>query len=482
MSESMRVLAPQIEEFPIELTAMCIGGVGDEWVGDPRYGLWCYDERGTQGLRDMIDQAAAVGAELIVVGQNMNHTWRSEVGIEFQSKANMSWFKELVTHAAQGGTGGAGGRVEMGVYQLVKNARSATASNQAAPANAGLPGYTSGYDDMDPVTMQTCHKNHEATCRGGSGCCSLCSANAYFDAMRASMLEFWDTTGMTVIDQDGAEIGESCANVSHVHHHGLNDSIVMQWRAMEDTFREYMRRGGYIRGMPGNFYEGGQSKAPGGYDEETYSLPRWQWIHRTRQRMIADFQFRDRVGAQVSRYYPLPVTQYHPTAAGYASAATIEPIADHLLEYEWALSQTFGTGITASVRGYRIFDPAVNESRALVQKWFDFARRYRRVITSDFITLQWSNLTSWDGVFHAALPKHREISERGLAVFWNPLNHTLADVPISLPMYYTGARVGDTVSWREQEGAAHPVVVTDKKTIELSLTLRALGVTYVVVE
>eukprot|EP00041_Stephanoeca_diplocostata_P008163 m.118243 g.118243 ORF g.118243 m.118243 type:complete len:204 (-) comp17200_c0_seq5:723-1334(-) len=98
------------------------------------------------------------------------------------------------------------------------------------------------------------------------------------------------------------------------------------------------------------------------------------------------------------------------------------------------------------------------------------------------MSTQWSNLTSWDGVFHAALPKHREISERGLAVFWNPLNHTLADVPISLPMYYTGARVGDTVSWREQEGAAHPVVVTDKKTIELSLTLRALGVTYVVVE
>lgn len=31
---------------------------------------------------------------------------------------------------------------------------------------------------------------------------------------------------------------------------------------------------------------------------------------------------------------------------------------------------------------------AVSASRALVKKWFDFARRYRRLVTSDFITLQ----------------------------------------------------------------------------------------------
>lgn len=32
-------------------------------------------------------------------------------------------------------------------------------------------------------------------------------------------------------------INSTQANVSHIHHHGLNDSIVIQWRAMEDTFR-----------------------------------------------------------------------------------------------------------------------------------------------------------------------------------------------------------------------------------------------------
>ena len=39
--------------------------------------------------------------------------------------------------------------------------------------------------------------------------------------------------------------------------------------------------------MPGHTVEGGQSKVPGGYSEETFSLPRWTWIDRVRESLLA---------------------------------------------------------------------------------------------------------------------------------------------------------------------------------------------------
>jgi hypothetical protein len=46
-------------------------------------------------------------------------------------------------------------------------------------------------------------------------------------------------------------------------------------------------RVGFIMGMPGSVMEAGEAKVPGGYSEMTYSLPRWEWIDRTRMQIIA---------------------------------------------------------------------------------------------------------------------------------------------------------------------------------------------------
>lgn len=68
-----RTLAPQTEQFPVAGNAMCVGGAD---LRDPRRGHWCYDAAGTAGLEAYIDQAAAVGFELVHVSLNMNNTWR----------------------------------------------------------------------------------------------------------------------------------------------------------------------------------------------------------------------------------------------------------------------------------------------------------------------------------------------------------------------------------------------------------------------
>ena len=117
-------------------------------------------------------QAAALGWEGVDVSLNMNSTWRSQVGVEFQSPSNVTWFSALVARARAAG-------MELGAYQLLRNARSATGINQCAPDNAfGLP--NDGFDDMDlPSPLGTglpCHNGGRPGCRGGLGCCSLCSA------------------------------------------------------------------------------------------------------------------------------------------------------------------------------------------------------------------------------------------------------------------------------------------------------------------
>ena len=124
-------MTPQIEENPIVLPAVCVGGRHgvplDGVQGSEDY--WCYDEDGTEGLERLIEQAGSVGAEVVVLGQNMNYTWRSFVGVEFQSAANKTWFRGLVSRARARG-------VEMGVYQLLLAARSAIALDQCAPGDA----------------------------------------------------------------------------------------------------------------------------------------------------------------------------------------------------------------------------------------------------------------------------------------------------------------------------------------------------------
>ena len=71
-----------------------------------------------------------------------------------------------------------------------------------------------------------------------------------------------------------------------------------------------------------------------GYNEDQYSLPRWQDISVSRQGMFDDLlHYTPSVG-----WMFLPLVDYH----GGGAAAEIEPLADHLKEYEWGLAQYLG--------------------------------------------------------------------------------------------------------------------------------------------
>ena len=115
-----------------------------------------------------------------------------------------------------------------------------------------------------------------------------------------------------------------------------------------------------------------------GYDENQYSLPRWQDLSVSRQGMYDDlYHYIPTVG-----WMFLPLTQYH----GGGNAATFEPLSDHLTEYEWGLAQYFGAGVAACYRGWRLYDS--ERTREVVVRWVSFFKKYRQILTSDVVHVQ----------------------------------------------------------------------------------------------
>jgi hypothetical protein len=178
-SRFWRLVTPQIEQMVVYVQGICVGG-NKEYPEDGQagsVGYWCYDEEGTQGIKLLIDQTKEMKADLLVFGQNMNQSWRSMIGPEFNSPANVTWFSSLVARAHNSSDGQH--PVEVGVYQLLLNARSASALNQAAPGNAiDLPNHW--FDTMDPHTGLPDHNGGKAACRGGPSCASLCAGTAFY--------------------------------------------------------------------------------------------------------------------------------------------------------------------------------------------------------------------------------------------------------------------------------------------------------------
>ena len=162
-------------------------------------------------------------------------------------------------------------------------------------------------------------------------------------------------------------------------------------------------------------------------------------------------------------YHPTQQSATDPTKwspiLGYDSVGTLSPIEEHLLETEWALSVLFGTGAMAKIRARKLWDGP--QSKLLLQKWIAWAKRYRRVLSAEFVTLKHGtvcdsdtlfsptqgtgvfpdsrcNQTGLDAILHRAPQAfYPDIQERGLAMVWNPTDRNLT-ATIRAPLYYAG--------------------------------------------
>lgn len=110
---------------------------------------------------------------------------------------------------------------------------------------------------------------------------------------------------------------------------------------------------------------------------------------------------------------------------------------------------------------------------------YAFACARRGVLINDYVTLQWSNLTSWDGLMHFSPPGWYPAGPAALAMFWNTQNASIY-ANVTFPLYYAGFTSGATASVQIGDGPSSNVTLSGFNAT-LRIPLPPLGITYALV-
>ena len=102
-----------------------------------------------------------------------------------------------------------------------------------------------------------------------------CFASGWVDKLTEFAYRFINETGLSMLETDGPYGGGSCASTNHSYHLQLSDSVYQQTRVQASWYAGLRARGVYINQPDDFFFQGGQRTGLG-YNEDQYSLPRWQ--------------------------------------------------------------------------------------------------------------------------------------------------------------------------------------------------------------
>ncbi len=378
-----------------------------------------------QMVKNAIDQCADVGFEMVIL------SFGSGLNMEDTGDANIEKFKSLADFAHSKG-------IEIGGYSLFSS-RSIDSANDVINPATGKPG---------------------GAIFGNAPCLGSRWGLDYIQKLKT----FITKTGFTVLENDGPYPGDICASVTHPGHHGMNDSQWKQW-SLESLFYEWLRERGVYLNAPDWYFLNGSSKIAIGYREDNWSLPRERQIILGRQN-IYDGTWNKTPGMS---WTFVPLTQYH----GGGSAATIEPLHEHLDAYEAHLVQNFGSGVQACYRGPRLFDTPATE--ALVKKEIFWYKKYRNILNADIIHLRRPDGRDYDAIMHVD-PKGKE---KALVMIYNPLDIRITR-NIKLPLYYTGLTTVARI--REKENEMESYHLDRDYFVEVPVDINAHSYTWLVVE
>ena len=228
-------------------------------------------------------------------------------------------------------------------------------------------------------------------------------------------------------------------------------------------YRWCRERGIYLN-VPDWYFLVGANKTAMGYRETNWSLPREQQHVHARQNLF------DGTWAKTPSmgWMFTPLVEYQ----GGGAAATIEPLHDHLPDYERHLANNLGFGAQSCYRGPRLYD--TEETKAVVVKWVTFFKKYRDILESDIIHLRRADGHSLDGVLHV----NPTLPDKGLAVFYNPTSETVSE-KITLSLTCTG--LTGKVAIREQEKAARTVRLDRKGCLSVNVKILPGSMTWFVI-
>ncbi|MEZ2335581.1 alpha-galactosidase [Mucilaginibacter sp. RCC_168] len=378
--------------------------------------------RNDEEVRTAIDQCAAIGYEAVIL------SFGSHCNMEDTSAANIKRWKQLAAYAHSKG-------IFIGGYSLFSSRRISDADDVIDP-KTGKPG---------------------GAFFGNAPCFGSKWGLAYRDKIKT----FYAQTDFDIWENDGPYPGDVCASTTHPGHKGLDDS---QWRQMEiqkELYHSLHQKGVYIN-APDWYFLDGTNKIAIGYREVNFSLSREEQMILNRQNI---FDGTWEKTASMSWGF-VPLTKYQ----GGGPEAVLEPLKDHLKDYEQLMIQYYGAGVQACYRGPRLYDTEVTKQTVIkVINWY---KKYRDILNSQIIHLRRADGRDWDGILHV----NPNLQTKGMLMLYNPLKQAITRT-ISIPLYYTG--LTSTATVQEQEGPVKKYSLSRDYKINCTFTLKPESYTWV---
>lgn len=376
-------------------------------------------------IKTAVNQCKETGFEMIIL------SFGSGLDMESTNEQYIQKMKSLAGYCKNNG-------VELGGYSLLASRR-----------------ISDSVDVINPKTMKT-----GGAVFGNSPCLGSNWGEQYFK----NLTSFITKTGFSLLEHDGSYPGDFCASTYHPGHSGLKDSQWAQWKTITDFYKWCRSKDIYLN-VPDWYFLAGSNKTGIGYRETNWSLPRDRQLVLGRQNIYdGTWEKTPSMG-----WTFVPLVQYH----GGGEEATLEPLSQHLNEYQAHLFQNFGSGVQACYRGYRLYD--TDATKQIVIQWVSWYKKYREILNSDIIHLRRADGRDWDGIMHV----NSNLQEKALILLFNPLRETI-EREISVPLYYTGIKHHATVSVAGTDDTNY--TLDEKKSIKINVKIPANGFLWLIVK
>lgn len=366
-------------------------------------------------VRAAIDQCAATGYEALIL------SFGSHCNMEDSSATNIRKWKQLTDYAHSR-------KIYIGSYSLFSS-RKISEEDDVIDPKTGKPG---------------------GAFFGNAPCMGSKWGLAYLAKLKYFMRE----TGFDIFENDGPYPGDVCASTTHPGHTGLKDS---QWKQMllQKELYHWCNENGIYVNAPDWYFLDGTNKIAIGYREVNFSLPREQQMILNRQNIYdGTWEKTPSMG-----WGFVPLTRYQ----GGGEEAVLEPLSEHLKDYEQLMMQYYGAGVQACYRGPRLYDTDL--TKATVTKVVGWYKEHRDILNSDIIHLRRADGRDWDGILHV----NPQLPTKGLLMLYNPLKTSITRT-ISLPLYYTGLTTMATV--RDAKGVLSKHTLSRDYSINITVTLQ----------
>lgn len=378
-----------------------------------------------ESFRRAVDQCAEVGFEMII------YTFGSGFNMESKDENYIARIKEDVEYAHQKG-------IQVGGYSLFSSRRIDDENDVINPAT-GKPG---------------------GAIFGNAPC--LCSrwGEDYLQTIKS----FMEETRLDLLEHDGPYPGDVCASENHPGHRGAADSQWQQYQASRGLYAWCRARGIYVN-QPDYYFLVGGNKTAMGYRETNWSLPREQQMIHARQNIYDGTWTK----LQTMGWMFVPLTEYH----GGGAAATMEPLSEHLDDYERQLQNNLGAGVQACYRGPRLYD--TQATKDLVTRYVNWFKEHRDILESDIIHGRRADGRDIDYLIHV----NPALETPGMVVIYNPLEEAVTRT-LRLPLYYTG--LSGEVQIQQERGASQTVTLDGQGRGVVEVNVPARGMTWLTVK